>query len=209
MLLVTRVADAVADPVMGSIADRTRTRWDISVLICFGRRAVCRCGCVDLHHAASGQRSQAGVCLHHLQFPDVHLHGGEHSILGVDGRDYTEFAGAHLHLLDSLHWRFYRPASSCSTTPFRWSSSWVTARYRGWQMTMVLLWCSCHSPADRLLCYHSRARCPAPEAEHEPQARSPRAVRKQAVDRTGWRTATDTAAFAVKGSVSAYYFKYS
>jgi GPH family glycoside/pentoside/hexuronide:cation symporter len=27
MLLVTRVLDAVADPVMGSIADRTRTRW--------------------------------------------------------------------------------------------------------------------------------------------------------------------------------------
>lgn len=27
MLLVTRIADAVADPVMGSVADRTRTRW--------------------------------------------------------------------------------------------------------------------------------------------------------------------------------------
>lgn len=27
MLLVTRVADAVADPVMGAIADRTKTRW--------------------------------------------------------------------------------------------------------------------------------------------------------------------------------------
>ena len=27
MLLVTRVADAVADPVMGALADRTRTRW--------------------------------------------------------------------------------------------------------------------------------------------------------------------------------------
>jgi len=27
MLLVTRMADAVADPVMGSIADRTKTRW--------------------------------------------------------------------------------------------------------------------------------------------------------------------------------------
>ncbi len=27
MLLVTRLADAVADPVMGAIADRTRTRW--------------------------------------------------------------------------------------------------------------------------------------------------------------------------------------
>jgi GPH family glycoside/pentoside/hexuronide:cation symporter len=27
MLLVTRLADAVADPVMGSIADRTKTRW--------------------------------------------------------------------------------------------------------------------------------------------------------------------------------------
>jgi GPH family glycoside/pentoside/hexuronide:cation symporter len=27
MLLVTRVADAVADPVMGTIADRTKTRW--------------------------------------------------------------------------------------------------------------------------------------------------------------------------------------
>jgi len=27
MLLVTRFADAAADPVMGSIADRTRTRW--------------------------------------------------------------------------------------------------------------------------------------------------------------------------------------
>jgi len=27
MLMVTRLADAVADPVMGSIADRTQTRW--------------------------------------------------------------------------------------------------------------------------------------------------------------------------------------
>ena len=27
MLLVTRVLDAVADPVMGAIADRTKTRW--------------------------------------------------------------------------------------------------------------------------------------------------------------------------------------
>jgi len=27
MLLVTRIADAVADPVMGAIADRTKTRW--------------------------------------------------------------------------------------------------------------------------------------------------------------------------------------
>jgi len=27
MLLVTRIADAVADPAMGAIADRTKTRW--------------------------------------------------------------------------------------------------------------------------------------------------------------------------------------
>ena len=40
MFLVTRIWDSLNDPIMGLLADRTRSRWGRSVLICFG--APCR-----------------------------------------------------------------------------------------------------------------------------------------------------------------------
>lgn len=50
LLLSVRVLDAVTDPIMGAIADRTQSRWGASAPGCCGSPALCAVQRADVHH---------------------------------------------------------------------------------------------------------------------------------------------------------------
>ncbi len=160
MLLVTRLADAVADPVDGS--DRRPDEDALGPLpaLCSVVRAPAGRGRrADLHHAQPRQRRQAGVRLRHLQPPDVPLHRGEHPLHRAHGRDDAELAGTHFHLLDPLHRRLHggrfrpvlhaeagRSSSATATTRAAGSSPWCCTAF--WQRLCLCFASPAHASAS-------------------------------------------------------------
>ena len=110
VLLVTRLGDAGADLLMGSIADRTQTRWGHFGLIFVERSAIGRGGRADLHDTSPWRRAQASLRLYYVWLSDAHLHHCKHSLQRTDGRNDAKFRRAHFDLLDPFRGRVHSRA---------------------------------------------------------------------------------------------------
>ena len=97
MFLLARALDAISDPCMGLLADRTRSRWGkfrpwiLFGAIPFGLVCVLAYSSPDLSH--HGKLIYAAVTLHAT---DPALHRGEYPLLRARRRDHRQPNTAHL-----------------------------------------------------------------------------------------------------------------
>jgi GPH family glycoside/pentoside/hexuronide:cation symporter len=209
MLLVTRIADAVADPVMGSIADRTRTRWGHF-------RPYLLWGAVPL--------AAAGV----LTFTTPSLGGGAKLVYAYITYTSLMFIYTAMNIPYSALMGVLTPNSQerTSISSIRFIGAFTAGMFvqfftlplvkffghgsdtRGWQMTMVLY--GALAILLLLLCFiGTRERVTPPPQQNAN-------IKRDLHDLFGskpWIVLVGVllltlAAFAVKGSVTTYYFKY-
>jgi GPH family glycoside/pentoside/hexuronide:cation symporter len=209
MLLVTRVLDAVADPVMGAIADRTRTRWGhFRPYLLWGA----------LPFAAAGV----------LTFTTPNLNGGAKLVYAYITYSSLMFIYTAVNIPYSALMGVISPNSQerTSISSIRFIGAFTAGTLvqfctlplvkflghgsdsRGWQMTMVLY--GTLAVILLLLCFVStRERVTPPEQQNANLKRDLRGL----FDSKPWIVLVGVllltlAAFAVKGSVTTYYFKY-
>jgi len=209
MLLVTRFADAVADPLMGSIADRTQTRWGHfrPYLIWFA-----------LPFAVGGV----------LTFTTPNLAGGAKVIYAYITYSLLMFLYTAVNIpytaLMGVMTSNSQERTSISSVRFigaftagifvQYSTLWLVKTLghgndqRGWQFTMALY--GVLSVGMLLLCFLSTRERVTPPVE---QKRNVRGDVASLYTSRPWQVLVGVmllvlAAFAVKGSDSAYYFKY-
>lgn len=239
MMLVTRVLDAVADPVMGTIADRTRTRWGHfrPYLIWFAL-PLAAAGVVTFTTPGLGGGGKLvyayiTYCLLMLLYTAVNIPYS--ALLGVMTPNSIErtslasfrFIGAFTvavvvqYCTPSLAQWFGMDAALRARHPFlsdpggwvRWFLSkdflaLPSDAAKGWQMTMVVY--GAFVVVLLLLCFLStRERVTPPENQNPNLGRD---LRDMAASRPfavmlGVMVVMITS-FVLKGSVSAYYFKY-
>jgi len=209
MLLVTRIADAVADPAMGAIADRTRTRWGHF-------RPYVLWFAVPL--------AVAGV----LTFTTPHLGGGAKRVYAYITYSllmflYTAVNIPYTALMGVMTPNSQERTSISSIRFFGAFTAGVFVQYftlrlvkffgggndaLGWQLTMVLY--GVVAVALLILCFaNTRERVAPPPQQHSDIRRDLRGL----FGSRPWLVLVAVllmvlAAFVIKGSASAYYFKY-
>ena len=209
MLLVTRIADAVADPAMGAIADRTRTRWGHF-------RPYVLWFAVPL--------AVAGV----LTFTTPHLGGGAKLVYAYITYSllmflYTAVNIPYTALMGVMTPNSQERTSISSIRFFGAFTAGVFVQYftlrlvkffgggndaLGWQLTMVLY--GVVAVALLILCFaNTRERVAPPPQQHSDIRRDLRGL----FGSRPWLVLVAVllmvlAAFVIKGSASAYYFKY-
>lgn len=209
MLLVTRIADAVADPVMGSIADRTRTRWGHF-------RPYLLWGALPL--------AAAGV----LTFTTPNLDGGARLVYAYITYTSLMFIYTAVNIPYSALMGVLTPNSQerTSISSIRFIGAFIAGMFvqfftlplvrffghgsatRGWQMTMVLY--GVLAILLLLLCFgNTRERVTPPPQQTANLGRDMRDL----LGNRPWIVLVGVllltlAAFAVKGSVTTFYFKY-
>ena len=209
MLLVTRLADAVADPVMGSIADRTRTRWGhfrpylIWFAIPLAVAGVLTFSTPNL--SGGGKVVYAYITYSLLMFLYTAVNIPYTALMGVMTSNSLErtaissirfigafSAGIFVQYLTPTFVRLFGKGNDVL----------------GWQLTMVLY--GILAVAMLILCFATtRERVASP-----PQQKSDlNGDLKVLVGSRSWQVLVGVlllvlAAFAIKGSDSAYYFKY-
>jgi len=209
MLLVTRVLDAVADPVIGSIADRTRTRWGHF-------RPYLLWGALPF--------AVAGV----LTFSTPNLGGGAKLVYAYITYSSLMFIYTAVNIPYSALMGVITPNSQerTSISSIRFIGAftagmlvqWCTlplvkflghgSDTRGWQLTMVVY--GICAIILLLLCFATTKERVTPPAQQNPNIKSDVINlfnNKPWIVLVGVLLLT-LAAFAIKGSVTAYYFKY-
>jgi len=209
MMLITRFADAVADPVMGSIADRTRTRWGHF-------RPYLIWGALPF--------AVAGV----LTFSTPNLGGGAKLIYAYVTYSLLMFIYTAVNIPYSALMGVISPNSQerTSISSIRFIGAftagmlvqWCTlplvkflghgSDTRGWQLTMVVY--GICAIILLLLCFATTKERVTPPAQQNPNIKSDVI---NLFDNKPWIVLVGVllltlAAFAIKGSVTAYYFKY-
>jgi GPH family glycoside/pentoside/hexuronide:cation symporter len=209
MLLVTRFADAVADPVMGSIADRTKTRWGHF-------RPYLLWGAVPL--------AAAGV----LTFTTPHLDGGAKLLYAYITYTSLMFIYTAVNIPYSALMGVLTPNSQerTSISSIRFIGAFTAGMFvqfftlplvkflgqgsdtRGWQLTMVLY--GTLAVILLMLCFVSTRERVTPPPQQNANLKSDL---RDLFGSKPWIVLVGVllltlAAFAVKGSVSTYYFKY-
>ncbi len=209
MLLVTRVADAVADPTMGAIADRTRTRWGHF-------RPYVLWFAVPL--------AVAGV----LTFTTPNLGGGAKLVYAYITYGLLMFLYTAVNIPYTALMGVMTPNSQerTSISSIRFIGAFTagvfvqyfTLRFvkffgngndaRGWQLTMVLY--GVCAVVLLMLCFASTRERVAPPPQQDSD------IKRDLGDLFGsrpWLVLVGVllmvlASFAIKGSASTYYFKY-
>ncbi len=239
MMLVTRVMDAVADPIMGTIADRTRTRWGHfrPYLIWFAV-PLAAAGVLTFttpHLGGGGKLVYAYVtyCLLMLLYTVVNIPYS--ALLGVmtpNSKERTSlasfrFVGAFSvavlvqYCTPSLAQWFgmdasLRAAHRFLSHPIQWIQWFLSKDFlalpsnleKGWQLTMVLY--GAIAVVLLVLCFLTTRERVVPPQNQNPDFR--RDLKDMFASRAfvvmiGVAIVMITA-FVLKGSVSAYYFKY-
>lgn len=239
MMLVTRVMDAIADPIMGTIADRTRTRWGHfrPYLIWFGA-PLALAGVLTFTTPSFGPGGKlvyayVTYCLLMLLYTVVNIPYS--ALLGVmtpNSKERTSlasfrFVGAFSvavlvqYCTPSLAQWFgmtaeLRAQHSFLQHPIAWVQWFLSKEFltlpsnlqRGWQLTMVLY--GTLAVGLFLLCFLATRERVAPPQNQDPDFR--RDLKDMFASRAfvvmiGVAIIMITA-FVLKGSVSAYYFKY-
>jgi GPH family glycoside/pentoside/hexuronide:cation symporter len=209
MMLITRFADAVADPVMGSIADRTKSRWGhFRPYLLWGA----------LPFAAAGV----------LTFSTPNLGGGAKLIYAYVTYSLLMFIYTAVNIPYSALMGVISPNSQerTSISSIRFIGAFTAGMLvqfctlplvkflghgsdtRGWQLTMVVY--GICAVILLLLCFATTKERVAPPAQQNPN------IKSDVINLFGskpWIVLVGVllltlAAFAVKGSVTAYYFKY-
>jgi len=209
MLLVTRLADAVADPVMGSIADRTKTRWGHF-------RPYLLWGAIPF--------AVAGV----LTFTTPNLGGGAKLVYAYITYSSLMFIYTAVNIPYSALMGVISPNSleRTSISSIRFIGAFtagILVQYftlplvkflgrgsetRGWQLTMVL-YGAC-AIVLLIMCFTSTRERVTPPPQQKSDLQGDLAA---LFTSRPWLVLVGVmllvlAAFAVKGSDSAYYFKY-
>ena len=209
MLLVTRVADAVADPTMGAIADRTKTRWGHFrpyVLWFAVPLAVAGVLTFTTPHLGSGAKLvYAYVTYSLLMFLYTAVNIPYTALMGVMTPNSQERTS-----ISSI--RFFGAFTAGAFVQYftRWFVKFLGNGNdeRGWQLTMVLY--GVLAVALLVMCFAAtRERVAPPPQQHSD-------LKRDLGDLFGsrpWLVLAGVlllvlAAFAIKGSVSIYYFKY-
>ena len=209
MLLVTRIADAAADPVMGSIADRTRTRWGhFRPYLLWGAVPFAAAGVLTFNtpHLGSGAKLvYAYITYSSLMFIYTAVNIPYSALMGVitpNSQERTSISS--IRFIGAFTAGILVQYFTLPLVKFLGQGS----ETRGWQMTMVLY----GALAILLLvaCFATtRERVTPPPKQSTSLALDLRGLfgSKPWIVLVGVLLLT-LAAFAVKGSVSAYYFKY-
>ena len=209
MLLVTRIADAVADPAMGAIADRTKTRWGhFRPYILWFALPLAVAGVLTFttpHLGGGAKLVYAYITYSLLMFLYTAVNIPYTALMGVMTSNSQErtsissirfigafIAGAFVQGFTKWFVKFFGSGNDA----------------RGWQLTMVLY--GVLAVALLALCFANTRERVTPPAQQDSD------IKRDLGDLFGsrpWLVLVGVlllvlAAFAIKGSVSAYYFKY-
>ncbi len=239
MMLVTRVMDAVADPIMGTLADRTKTRWGHFrpyILWFAAPLAMAGVATFTTPNLGSGGKlvyAYVTYCLLMLLYTAVNIpYSALMGVMTSNSKVRTSlasfrFVGAFSvavlvqYCTPSLAQWFGMEASlraqhSFLVNPLAWVRWFLSKEFltlpsdlaRGWQMTMVLY--GVLAVILLVLCFTTTRERVTPPENQNPN------FRQDLRDMLGSRafvvmlgvTVIMIMAFVLKGSVSAYYFKY-
>jgi GPH family glycoside/pentoside/hexuronide:cation symporter len=209
MLLVTRVADAVADPVMGSIADRTRTRWGhFRPYLLWGAVPFAAAGVLTFttpNLAGGAKLAYAYITYTSLMFIYTAVNIPYSALMGVltpNSQERTSISS--IRFIGAFTAGMFVQFFTLPLVKFLGRGSDT----RGWQLTMVLY--GALAILLLMLCFVStRERVTPPPQQNANLKNDLRELfgSKPWIVLVGVLLLT-LAAFAVKGSVTTYYFKY-
>jgi len=239
MMLVTRILDAVADPIMGSIADRTRTRWGhfrpylIWFALPLALAGVLTFSTPNLGGGGKLVYAYVTYCLLMLLYTAVNIpYSALMGVMTPNSKERTSlasfrFVGAFSvavivqYCTPSLAQWFgmagtLRAQHSFLASPIQWTRWFLSKDFltlpsdltKGWQLTMALY--GALALVLLILCFlTTRERVSPPENQNPDFGRDLRDMfaSRAFVVMIGVAIIMITS-FVLKGSVSAYYFKY-
>jgi GPH family glycoside/pentoside/hexuronide:cation symporter len=209
MMLVTRFADAVADPVMGSIADRTKSRWGhFRPYLLWGALPFAAAGVLTFSTPNLGSGAKliyAYVTYSLLMFIYTAVNIPYSALMGVitpNSQERTSISS--IRFIGAFTAGMLVQFCTLPLVKFLGHGSDT----RGWQLTMVVY--GICAITLLLLCFATTRERVAPPAQQNPN------IKSDVINLFGskpWIVLVGVllltlAAFAIKGSVTAYYFKY-
>ena len=209
MMLITRFADAVADPVMGSIADRTKSRWGhFRPYLLWGALPFAAAGVLTFSTPNMGGGAKliyAYVTYSLLMFIYTAVNIPYSALMGVitpNSQERTSISS--IRFIGAFTAGMLVQFCTLPLVKFLGHGSDT----RGWQLTMVVY--GICAITLLLLCFATTKERVAPPAQQNPN------IKSDVINLFGskpWIVLVGVllltlAAFAVKGSVTAYYFKY-
>lgn len=239
MMLVTRVVDAVADPVMGAIADRTRTRWGhFRPWVVWGALPLAVAGVLTFttpSMSGGGKLVYAYITYFLLMLLYTVVNIPYSALMGVmtpNSKERTSLASFRFigafsvavlvqYCTPSLAQWFglssaLRAQHAFWDGPVAWFRWFLSKEFlalpsdpvRGWQLTMVLY--GAVAVGLLVLCFLSTKERVTPPQDQSPDLK--RDLKDLFTSRSFavmfGTTVVMITSFVLKGSVSAYYFKY-
>jgi len=209
MLVVTRLADAVADPVMGAIADRTKTRWGhFRPYVLWFALPLAVAGVLTFttpNLSGNGKLVYAYITYSLLMFLYTAVNIPYTALMGVMTPNSLERTSiASIRFIGAFTAGVFVQYFTLKLVGFFGHGNDA----RGWQLTMVLY--GVLAVAMLALCFATTRERVAPPAQQKSDLN--RDLRDLFTSRP-WLVLVGVlllvlAAFVIKGSVSAYYFKY-
>ncbi len=209
MLVVTRLADAVADPVMGAIADRTKTRWGhFRPYVLWFALPLAVAGVLTFttpNLSGGGKLVYAYITYSLLMFLYTAVNIPYTALMGVMTPNSLERTSiASIRFIGAFTAGVFVQYFTLKLVSFFGHGNDA----RGWQLTMVLY--GVLAVAMLALCFATTRERVAPPAQQKSDLG--RDLRDLFTSRP-WLVLVGVlllvlAAFVIKGSVSAYYFKY-
>jgi GPH family glycoside/pentoside/hexuronide:cation symporter len=209
MMLITRFADAAADPIMGAIADRTRTRWGhFRPYLLWGALPFAAAGVLTFttpNLSGGAKLVYAYVTYSSLMFIYTAVNIPYSALMGVISPNSQERTSiSSIRFIGAFTAGIFVQFCTLPLVKFLGHGSDT----RGWQMTMVLY--GTLAVILLVLCFVSTRERVTPSPQQHAN------LKLDLLDLFGskpWIVLVGVllltlAAFAVKGSVSTYYFKY-
>ena len=121
MMPIVRLIGAFDDPIMGLIADRTKTRWGkFRPYLLWGAIPYGICGYLVFAGPDLGTDGQARLRLHHLRADADELLGHQRALLVAAGCDQPVVAHAHRGVELPVRGGVWRRVADLAVRPARW-----------------------------------------------------------------------------------------